>query len=79
MTADNGTAAPSEPTPVQKARADLVATLSEIEDRLNIPKRALRKARELRRDRPLLFAGLAGAAAAATGLLGWLVIAVRRR
>ncbi|HEU0256322.1 MAG TPA: hypothetical protein VFQ96_00625 [Microbacteriaceae bacterium] len=79
MTAENATAPAGRPTAVQKARADLVATLNEIEDRLNVPKRVWRSVTGLRRGHPWLFAAAATAGAAALGAAGWLAVAVRRR
>jgi hypothetical protein len=79
MTADDPGRVEEKQTPVQKARADLVATLNEIEDRLNVPRRFYRKAREFQREKPWVFGALAAAGATAVGAAGWLLVALRRR
>ncbi len=62
---------------VQRARAELVAALEAIEDKVNVPRRL----RRLRAERPGLVKGvLSGAGAVAAGVVALVVLgAVRRR
>ncbi|AYG03671.1 hypothetical protein [Gryllotalpicola protaetiae] len=69
-------AAAREETPVERARAELVSALTELEDKVNIPKRL----RRLREEAPAKF--LAGASAVGTvaaGLIALGVVAIVRR
>ena len=67
--------------PVEKARAELKATLAAIEVKANVPRRieragdrCLRDAREFNRRNPLATSGIIVAGAAAVGSLVWSVI-----
>ncbi|AMM19555.1 hypothetical protein AX769_04625 [Frondihabitans sp. PAMC 28766] len=65
---------------VDRTRAELAATLNELEDKLNIPKQlgmAASKAKDSFGDDPKPW--LAGAAAAAAAVGGFALLALRRR
>ncbi|MDR6611660.1 DUF3618 domain-containing protein [Leifsonia sp. 1010] len=64
---------------VDRARAELAATVEAIEYKLNVPKRAAETVERLRRDNPLALAGIAAAAVAATALAVWGVVRLVRR
>ncbi|TAM70597.1 MAG: DUF3618 domain-containing protein [Microbacteriaceae bacterium] len=66
-------------TEVERARAELVAALNAIEDKVNVPRRAKRAIRVLREDHPLASAALAVVAIAAVGATTWLVVSRLRR
>lgn len=68
--------------PAQQAkrlRAELATTLSELEDRANIPRRVSRRVRRMAQEKPvqLVLAGV-GVAAAAAGVI-WGVIVLKGR
>ena len=74
------------PTDVEKARADLTATLDAIEDKLNVPKRtrlaverAGRRVQELRDENPIVLAAVSVGAAALIGGAVWLVVRAVRK
>ncbi|WP_223693330.1 DUF3618 domain-containing protein [Leifsonia poae] len=69
----------TEPTDVERARADLAEALDAIEYKLNVPKRAAERVQNLRRDNPLALVGIAVGAAAAVGGVVWLAIRASRR
>lgn len=61
---------------VRKARAELVAALSELEDKLNVPKRL----RRFRTEQPAKFrAAVAGAASAGAGILALVIVTATRK
>jgi hypothetical protein len=63
-------------TEVERARAELVAALTELEDKVNIPK----KIRRLREEEPGKFtAALSAVGAVAAGILALGVVVVARR
>ncbi|MCX7522656.1 hypothetical protein OSC27_10250 [Microbacterium sp. STN6] len=64
---------------VQKARAALATTLTGIEDRINLPKRAVTAARRLRQTRPVVFSLAMVSALAAVGASGWAAFRLLRR
>jgi hypothetical protein len=72
MTADPSTA-------LQRARTDLVAALSEIEDKLNLPKRARRSAARMRDENPFAFSGLVLVAIAGVAGLVWGAVRLIRK
>jgi len=61
-------------TSTEHARAELVATLNAIEDKLNVPKQAKAKLTELREKNPAALIGVAAAAAGAVGLVVWGIV-----
>ncbi|MDR6972453.1 DUF3618 domain-containing protein [Leifsonia shinshuensis] len=64
---------------VDRARAELAATVDAIEYKLNVPKRASERIQRLRKDNPAALAGLAvGAAVAVAGAVWGIVVLVRR-
>ena len=71
---------------VEKARADLAATLEAIEDKLNLPKqarlavdRARRRIQDLRTENPMALAAVAACAAVLIGGAVWLIVRVARK
>ena len=63
-------------TEVERARAELVAALTELEDKVNIPK----KIRRMREDEPGKFrAVVSGAGAVAAGVLALGIVVLTRR
>jgi hypothetical protein len=63
-------------TEVERARAELVAALSELEDKINVPKRI----RRMREEQPGKFkAAVSAAGTVAAGVLALAVVAVTRR
>ncbi|WP_426517799.1 DUF3618 domain-containing protein [Diaminobutyricibacter sp. McL0618] len=69
------------PSDIERARAELTATLDAIEDKLNVPKRARlaveragRRAQKLRDENPVAFVATAVGAAALVGGAVWLVV-----
>ena len=71
---------------VEKARADLAATLEAIEDKLNLPKqarlavdRARRRVQDLRTENPMALAAVAAGAAVLIGGAVWLIVRVARK
>lgn len=74
------------PTDIEKARADLAATLEAIEDKLNLPKQARlavertsRRLEDLRTENPVAFTALAVGAAALVGGAVWLAVRAFRK
>jgi hypothetical protein len=63
------------PTQAQRARAELAATVSEIEAKLNLPKRV----RRLRDERPFLFTGIGLGLAVATAGAVWGAVRLIRK
>jgi hypothetical protein len=79
MTAINP-AYPAHSTP-EKARAELVATLNAIEDKLNVPRKVSRAvargrvaAAKLQRDNPAAFIGGIAAVATVAGTAAWAIV-----
>ncbi|WP_158867558.1 DUF3618 domain-containing protein [Leifsonia sp. AG29] len=66
-------------TDVDRARAELAATLNAIEYRLNVPKRATERVRRLSEENPLALGAIAAAAAAVVGAFVWLTVRLVRR
>ncbi|GIT81825.1 hypothetical protein LLS1_34940 [Leifsonia sp. LS1] len=64
---------------VDRARAELAATLDAIEYKLNAPKRATERVKRMAADNPLAFAGVAAGVAAAIGGVVWGVVRLTRR
>ena len=71
---------------VEKARADLAATLEAIEDKLNLPKqarlaveRARRRVEDLRTENPMALVAVAAGAAVLIGGAVWLIVRVARK
>ena len=64
---------------VERARAELAATVDAIEYKLNVPKRASERIQKLRAENPVALAGLAAAAVAAVAGIVWGVVALVRR
>ncbi|MFP3467324.1 DUF3618 domain-containing protein [Leifsonia sp. SIMBA_070] len=64
---------------VERARADLAATMAAIEYKLNVPKRTGERIQRLRKENPAALAALvAGAAAVAAGAVWGIVRLIRR-
>ncbi|RDV45798.1 hypothetical protein DOE76_04920 [Leifsonia sp. ku-ls] len=64
---------------VDRARAELAATIDAIEYKLNVPKRTAERIQRLRKENPAALAGIAaGAAVAAAGIV-WGVVRLLRR
>ena len=66
-------------TDVDRARADLAATLDAIEYKLNVPKRTAERIRRLRDENPIGLAALAATTAAVIGGIVWLIVRLVRR
>jgi len=64
---------------VDRARADLAATVDAITYKLNVPKRTAERVRRLRDDNPLALLGIAVAVAVAVGGAVWGIVAASRR
>jgi len=64
---------------VDRARADLAATVDAITYKLNVPKRTAERVRRLRDDNPLALLGIAVAVAVAVGGAVWGTVAASRR
>jgi hypothetical protein len=64
---------------VDRARAQLAATIDAIEYKLNIPKRAAERIQRLRKENPTALAGLAAGAAVAVGGAVWGIVRLVRR
>ena len=74
------------PGDIVKARAELVATLNAIEDKLNLPKQARlaverlgRRVQDLRTENPTALAAAAVGAAALIGGAVWLIVRAARK
>ncbi|MGO4533951.1 DUF3618 domain-containing protein [Leifsonia sp. 2MCAF36] len=64
---------------VDRARAELAATVDAIEYRLNVPKRASERLQRLRKENPAALAGIvAGAVVAVAGAVWGIVRLIRR-
>ncbi|MCL2515807.1 MAG: hypothetical protein FWD85_05795 [Microbacteriaceae bacterium] len=81
MTSESGAAQFSaqglpQETEVERARAELVAALTELEDKVNVPKRI----RRLREEEPgKLYAAVSAVGAVAAGILALGIVAIARR
>lgn len=64
---------------VERARADLAATVDAITYKLNLPKRTAERVRRLRQDNPLALVGIAVGAAVVVGGAVWGIVAALRR
>lgn len=64
---------------VDRARAELAATLDAIEYKLNAPKRATERVKALATQNPLAFAGVAAGVAVAVGGIVWGIVRLTRR
>ncbi|WP_426625971.1 DUF3618 domain-containing protein [Leifsonia sp. McL0607] len=64
---------------VERARADLAATVDAITYKLNLPKRTGERVRRLRDDNPLALVGIAVGVAVAVGGAVWGIVAALRR
>ncbi len=64
---------------VERARADLAATVDAITYKLNVPKRTAERVQRLRDDNPLALVGLAVGVAVAVGGVVWGIVAAVRR
>ncbi len=64
---------------VERARADLAATVDAITYKLNVPKRTAERVQRLRDDNPLALVGLAVGVAVAVGGAVWGIVAAVRR
>lgn len=64
---------------VDRARAELAATLDAIEYKLNAPKRATRRVKTLASQNPLAFTGVVVGVAAAVGGVVWGIVRLTRR
>ncbi|MEY9852643.1 DUF3618 domain-containing protein [Leifsonia sp. NPDC056665] len=64
---------------VEKARADLAATIDAIQYKVNVPARASERFRRLRDDNPLALVGLAVGVAVVVGGAVWGIVAASRR
>jgi hypothetical protein len=66
-------------TDVDRARADLTATVDAITYKLGAPRRALERAQRFVKEQPLLAGGIAAGAAAAVAGLVWAIARLTRR
>ncbi|WP_025156186.1 DUF3618 domain-containing protein [Leifsonia aquatica] len=64
---------------VDRARAELAATLDAIEYKLNAPKRATERVKTFASASPLAFAGVVAGVAAAVGGIVWGIVRLTRR
>ncbi|SEH60670.1 MULTISPECIES: DUF3618 domain-containing protein [unclassified Leifsonia] len=64
---------------VDRARAELAATMDAIEYKLNVPKRAAERVQRLRAENPVALAGIAAGAVAAVAGAVWGVVRLVRR
>ena len=64
---------------VDRARAELAATLDAIEYKLNVPKRTAERVQRLRAENPVALAGIAAGAVAAVAGAVWGVVRLIRR
>lgn len=69
----------TERSDVDRARAELAATLDAIEYKLNAPKRATERVKVLATENPLAFTGVVVGAAAAVGGIIWGIVRLTRR
>ncbi|MGH1524663.1 DUF3618 domain-containing protein [Leifsonia sp. L25] len=64
---------------VEKARADLAATIDAIQYKVNVPARASERFRSLRAENPMVLVGLAVGVAVVVGGAVWGIVAASRR
>jgi hypothetical protein len=64
---------------VDRARAELAATMDAIEYKLNVPKRTAERVQRLRAENPVALAGIAAGAVAAVAGAVWGVVRLIRR
>ena len=64
---------------VDRARAELAATMDAIEYKLNVPKRTAERVQRLRAENPVALAGIAAGAVAAVASAAWGVVRLVRR
>ncbi|ANF32278.1 hypothetical protein A0130_11880 [Leifsonia xyli] len=64
---------------VERARAQLAATVDAIEYKLNVPKRTAERIQRLRQENPVALAGIAAGAAVAVAGIVWGVVSLVRR
>ena len=64
---------------VDRARAELAATIDAIEYKLNVPKRSAERIQRLRKENPAALAGIAAGAAVAVAGIVWGVVRLVRR
>ena len=64
---------------VDRARAELAATMDAIEYKLNVPKRTAERVQRLRAENPVALAGIAAGAVAAVASAVWGVVRLVRR
>jgi hypothetical protein len=68
----------TERSDVDRVRAELAATLSAIEYKLNLPKRVSERVQRLRADNPLALLGIIAGIAAAIGSAVWFIVRAAR-
>ncbi|MGN6762090.1 MAG: DUF3618 domain-containing protein [Leifsonia sp.] len=64
---------------VDRARAELAATMDAIEYKLNVPKRTAERVQRLRAENPVALAGIAAGAVAAVAGAVWGIVRLVRR
>lgn len=64
---------------VERARAELTATIDAIQYRLDVPKRTAERFRRLRDDNPIALLGIALGVAVVVGGAVWGIVAATRR
>ncbi|MDN4598146.1 DUF3618 domain-containing protein [Leifsonia virtsii] len=64
---------------VDRARAELAATIDAIEYKLNVPKRTAERLQRLRKENPAALVGLSVGVAVAVGGIVWGVVRLVRR
>ncbi|MEN0086339.1 MAG: DUF3618 domain-containing protein [Leifsonia sp.] len=64
---------------VDRARAELAATIDAIEYKLNVPKRTAERIQRLRKENPAALVGLSVGVAVAVGGIVWGVVRLVRR
>lgn len=64
---------------VDRARAELAATMDAIEYKINVPKRTAERVQRLRAENPVALAGIAAGAVAAVAGAVWGVVRLIRR
>lgn len=64
---------------VDRARAELAATVDAITYKLNVPQRTAERVRRLREDNPLALVGIAVGAVVVVGGVVWGIVAASRR
>ncbi len=68
----------TERSEVERARAELAATLDAIEYKLNLPKRTAERVRRLAKENPVALAGASAAFAGIVAGVVWAVVRLRR-